>query len=450
MAREAVDRYVEANADRMVAELQECLRQPSFATNNEGMAEGVALTRAILERRGMQVEVLETSGHPAVLGVLPGTGPKSLLLYQHYDVLPPGDLTKWDSPPFDADVRDGKVFARGAADHKGSFMARVHAIDALLASGEPLPVTVKFLVEGEEELGSPHLAELVDRYRERLQADAALYSGWWKDEEDRPRINCGMRGGFKVRLTARGAAHGLHGRHAPLAPNAAWKLTWALASLKHPDERVAIDGFYDDVDPVSEEDEHALATIPFNEETLKATLGIDGFVAGVSGRDAQRRSIFEPVVTLSNVVVGDGSVADIPCIAYADLSLRLVPSQRPEAIVDALKAHLHKHGHGDIGVEVRSPLGEPARVPLDAPIARVVRRAAAEVYGVEPSVVPISSGSGPRYIFVNRLGVPMVADPGVGYDDQRDHGFNENIRLDDYFDGVRVMARIIEDLASEG
>lgn len=442
-----INAYVDANRERMLSELQACLRQPSFAATGEGIAEGVQMVREILERRGMHVQVIEAGGHPVVLGAAEGTTPRSLLLYQHYDVLPPGDLSRWDSPPFAAETRDGHIYARGVADHKGSFMARVHAVDALLAQG-PLPMTVKFLVEGEEEIGSTHLPDLIDKHRDLLVADAALYSGWWRDEEGRPRINCGMSGSVKVRITSRTAKHGLHGRHAPVVPNAAWLLTWALASIKGQDERVLVEGFYDDVEPLSEADQEALARIPFNREVLAKQLGLDSFLGNGSDADIVRRQVFEPTVSVNDIKVGDGSVANIPCIAHADLNFRLVPRQDPAKILAAVERHLAGLGWGNFEVELRGRMSEPARVALTHPIVQVVQQASAAVYGVEPVNVPISAGTGPRHLFVNQLGVPMIADPGVGHDDQRDHGFNENIRIEDYFDGVKVMANIIERFAA--
>jgi acetylornithine deacetylase/succinyl-diaminopimelate desuccinylase-like protein len=443
MPSEHIDAYVKANEQRMLDELRAYLGVPSFAATGEGIEEGVARTRDILKSRGAEVQILDAGGHPVVYGEIKGQSEKSLLLYQHYDVLPPGDLAKWDSPPFEAAVRDGKVFARGAADHKGSFMSRVHAVDALLSAG-PLPVTVKFLVEGEEEIGSPNLGAALDKYRELLRADAALYSGWWHDEKDRPRINCGMSGSVRVRITARTAKHGLHGRLATVVPNAAWNLTWILSKIKGPDERVLVPGFYDRVRPMDDADREALEGIPFDADALKDRLGLKRLLGDGTRLDAVRRQVFEPTVTLSDVKVGDGSVANIPCVAYADLAFRLVPDQNPAEVVESLTAYVGSLGIDGIEVERRSPLGEPARVSLNEPIVKVVREAGKQVYGRDLIVVPISAGSGPRYLFVNRLGVPMIADPGVGYDDQRDHGFNENIRLIDYFNGVRVMANVYE------
>lgn len=442
MINDFVAEYVQNNSERLIAELQEYLQQPSFAENDEGMREGVELTRDVLERRGITTKLLPSSGYPAILGQIAGDSTRTLLLYQHYDVLPPGDTKKWTFDPFSATLHDGKIFARGAADHKGSFMARVHAVEALLAEGS-LPVTVKFLIEGEEELGSPHLLEVVQRFREDLSADAALYSGWWKDEENRARMNCGMRGGFVVRLTARGASHGLHVRHAALVPNAAWTLVCALGTLRNEEGHVLVRGFYDDVDTLTPQDEGALAKIPFNASTLLARLGLEGLRGDVDGIEAVRRQMFDPTITISNIMVGDGSEADIPCIAHADLVISLVPSQDPGNIMDKLNSHFRLNGIERVTVELKSPLTEPARIQLSEPIVGVVQEAAKDVYGEEPILYPLSSGTGPRYVFVNKLGVPMVADPGVGHDDQRDHGFDENIRVEDYLQGIRVMAGII-------
>lgn len=437
-----VREYITQHKDRMLEELSEYLAQPSFAETGEGIHEGANMTRSILEARGAEVEILEAGGHPVVLGVFEGSSDRTLLLYQHYDVLPPGDEEQWESPPFNATVRNGHLYARGTADHKGSFMSRVHAIDALLDQG-PLPLTVIFLVEGEEEIGSPNLGAFLQKHQQQLRADAALYSGWWHDEANRPRINCGMSGAFSVRISVKTANYGLHGRLAPLVPNAAWTLAWVLAKLKNQDEHVLVPGFYEDVDELTEADRAALRGIPFDRKALTERLGITKLLDDGTEEDAVRRQVFEPALTISAINVGDGSVANIPCTAEATLRVRMVPSQRPRDIVDKILKYIDSLGFEGVTAEVVSPLGEPARINLDEPIVQVVQQAAAGVYGREVITVPVSAGSGPRYLFVNKLGVPMIADPGVGYDGQRDHGFNENIRLQDYYDGVEVMANIM-------
>lgn len=337
---------------------------------------------------------------------------------------------------------EGKIIGRGVSDHKGSFVSRLQAIEALLAQG-PLPVTVKFLLEGDEEVGSPDLWDIVTRNKDLLRADACLYPGWYKDEQERPMMNAGSRGSMVVELVARGANRNLHGRHAPLTPNPLWRLNRLFSTLVDERDEVLIEGFYDDVEIPTEADIEALVRIPFDGELVRRDWNISSFVAGVDGLEALKRLVFHPVCSLRAVTTDGSPTQAVPSVGRALLSFAMVPKQRPEDILQKLKVHVKAKGFEDLEVIGKRVIGRPARVPMTERIVLVVTEAARAVYDREPIVMPLSSGSGPRYVFIEGLGAPIVADAGVSYSGSNDHAVNENIRVKDYLEGVLHAAEII-------
>jgi acetylornithine deacetylase/succinyl-diaminopimelate desuccinylase-like protein len=448
MSGHGIHGYIESNRERFISELRQVVQQPSISSQGVGMDECASLIEGMLEKRGFQTRLLSSGGYPAIYAERRGESRKAILCYGHYDVQPPDPLEEWASPPFAAEIRDGKIFGRGVSDHKGSLVSRLHAVDALLAVDGTLPLTVKFILEGEEESGSRTLSEIVRQHRDLLAADFALYAGGAKDENDSPVIRCGQKGMCYVQLTCTGASQDLHSRTAALVPSPVWRLVQALASLKDEQGRVTIPGFYDDVDPVSEQDMEALRTVPFNADRMKLNWGISRFVGGVEDVEALEQYLFTPTCNISGIsagYTGVGMKTVLPCRASAKLDLRLVPSQQPLDIVDKLRSHLEMGGFGDVEVDVLGTF-EPARTPLTHPLVRSAVQASRRVYGQEPVVMPLWSGSGPRYLFSNYLGIPMIADPGVGHSDGRHHAPNESLRIDDYIQGIHLMAELLREL----
>jgi acetylornithine deacetylase/succinyl-diaminopimelate desuccinylase-like protein len=244
-----------------------------------------------------------------------------MLLYNHYDVQPPEPLELWESPPFEPDIRDGKVFARGAKDDKGELVARLAAIDALLAVDGQLPCNLTWLVEGEEEVGSPNLPAFVERYAARLRSDGAIWEEGGTDAEGRPMLTLGARGMLYVELEVRALARDGHSGNANVIPNAAWRLVWALATLKGPDERVRIPGFYDRIRPLSERQRQLLEALPSQEAAIKESFGLDRLLLGRTGFDASSAP-FEPTCNIAGLTAGyqgEGSKTVIPAVASTKL-----------------------------------------------------------------------------------------------------------------------------------
>lgn len=444
---EKVVRVIEAHRAGLLSELQALCRQPSIAAQNIGMPETAEMVRRMMEDAGLKAETVPTGGHPVVYGELDVGAPRTLLFYNHYDVQPPEPLDEWTHPPFGAEIHDGVLYARGVSDNKGNFAARIQAVRLLREVAGDLPVNVKFVVEGEEETGSGHLGEFITANRDRLRADGAVWESGYKDTHGRPGLYFGVKGILYVELRVRGANRDLHSAGAAVIENPAWRLVWALNTLKGPDERVLLDGFYDDVLPPTEEDlAWAGDSTPEQEAARLAGLGLKQHLLGLTGRDLVVKSLFQPTCTICGLTAGyqgAGSKTVLPKVASAKLDFRLVPRQKPDKVLAALKEHLHGHGYGDIELLVHG--AEPAgRTPLDAHIAKVLIATAREAYGVEPNVSPTQAGSGPMHWFVDELGIP-TGSMGVGWHRANNHAPDESIRVDDYFDNMRhvvlLMAR---------
>jgi acetylornithine deacetylase/succinyl-diaminopimelate desuccinylase-like protein len=443
--------FLESNIDRSLAELSRLCAQPSIAAQNLGMRECAELVAEMLKERDFAVEIMSTEGAPVVFAERSGKTDKTLLFYNHYDVQPPEPLEEWDSPPFEPVIRDGKMFARGVSDDKGHIVSRLHAIDAILNSDGELPCKIKFVIEGEEETSSVHLHEYVEVHQEKLAADACIWEFGSVDHRDVPIQYLGMRGICYVELSVRTANIDAHsGLGGSVFPNAAWRLIWALRSIKGTDERIRLPGHYDDVIPPSEKDLELLAALPEVADEWKERYGVDYFLRGLTeGVDLRVAEIFEPTCTICGITSGyqeEGAKTVLPAYASAKVDFRLVPNQRPENVLISLRKFLDEGGFEDI--EITYLGGEPsARTDPDDPFVDLVVNAAEPVYGTPMQVSPMIGGSGPNYPFIHTLNLP-VASAGVGYPGSQAHAPNENMRIDLYLKGAEHIARIIKEFGA--
>jgi acetylornithine deacetylase/succinyl-diaminopimelate desuccinylase-like protein len=412
------------------------------------MQECAALVAELLRSRGIAAQMMETAGYPVVVGEY-GTGERTLLIYNHYDVQPPEPLEQWDSPPFAAVQRDGKLFARGAADDKGALISRLAAFDAVRAVYGGLPYRVVFLVEGEEEISSPSLSDFVRTHKDRLAADACVWEGNMTDDEGRFHLELGCRGMVDVELRVRTIKDDAHSGLYSYLPNAAWRLVWALGTLKDQQERILIPGFYDAVRPPTTRQRELLAALPSQEEQEKTRHGITR-LAGDLGGQALQEAVFLPTCTINGLwsgYQGEGSKAIIPAAAGCKIDFRLVPEQDPQQVVRQLRAHLDAQGFQDIELLAR-PGTRAAFTDPDDPFVHLALQAARAVYGKEPVVSPISGGSGPVDIVQEHLHPPIV-DVGVAHPGCLVHAPNEHIRIDYWVLGTRHMARIFAGFCQE-
>jgi acetylornithine deacetylase/succinyl-diaminopimelate desuccinylase-like protein len=338
------------------------------------------------------------------------------------------------------------MYARGVSDDKGHLECRLAALDALLAVEGELPCNVKFLVEGEEEIGSVHLAEFVKAHADLLSADACIWEFGGIDHTGTPIQYAGLRGICYVELRVRTASQDSHsGLGGSIFPNAAWRLTWALACLKGPNEVIALPGFYDRVRPPSPRDLELLAGIPDVAEDYRRTYGLSAFIKGlINELDIKREEVFTPTCTICGLTSGYqgvGTKTVQPATASAKVDFRLVPDQSPDDALVQLRAHLDRSGFSDVEVTLLAA-EPPGRTDPDHPFLRMVAECAREVYGVPQMIVPMSGGSGPNHVFIHALGVP-IATAGISYPGAQVHAPNENIVLDNFTAGVRHTARIV-------
>ncbi len=450
-----IDAYLESHLDESIAELSQLVAQPSVGAQNLGMKECAALVAGMLRKRGFTAEIMPTGnefseGAPVVLGERKGKSDKTLLFYNHYDVQPPEPLELWETPPFEPSLREGKLFGRGVSDDKGHILARLFAIDALLNELSELPCNVKFILEGEEETSSLHLHDFVRQNKERLKADACIWEFGGVDHEETPVQYLGLRGICYVELSVETASTDVHsGLGGSIFPNAAWRLVWALNTLKGPDERIRIPGHYDNVKPPSARDRELMAALPEIANEYKTRYDLKNFVRGLTGGvELRLAEVFEPTCTICGLTSGyqgSGSKTVQPAQASAKVDFRLVPDQTPEEILAKLRAHLDAEGFEDVQIEYLG--GEPpARTDPNDPFIKLVVETAGEVYGAPMQLVPLVGGSGPNAPFIHDLGLP-VATAGLGYPDTRAHAPNENIRLDLYLKHAKHMARVMLKLA---
>jgi acetylornithine deacetylase/succinyl-diaminopimelate desuccinylase-like protein len=441
-----IDAYLDQHLDESISELKLLVSQPSVGAQNLGIRECATLVSGLLKKRGFSTEIIPTPGAPVVFGELQGKSDKILLFYCHYDVQPAEPMDLWDSPPFEPSLREGKLFGRGVSDDKGHITARLFAIDALLAELGQLPCTIKFIIEGEEETSSVHLHRFVDENLARLKSDACIWEFGGVDHEETPLQYLGLRGICYVELSVETAEIDVHsGLGGSIFPNAAWRLIWALATLKGPDEKILLPGHYDKVKPPSARDIELMSLLPESSGVYKQQYGIKSFIKGLSeGTPLRVEEVFSPTCTICGLTSGyqgPGSKTVQPARASAKVDFRLVPDQDPGEVLESLRKHLDTEGFNDVKIEYLG--GEaPARTDPDDPFIKLVCDQALDVYGKPMKLIPMSGGSGPNSPFVNELGLP-VATAGIGHPDSRAHAPNENIRLDLYLKHARHMARVL-------
>ena len=451
---EAIDRYVRENEARFLDELKQLLRIPSISTlpeHNEDTRRAAEFVADKLRGAGLEhVEVIQTQKHPLVYADwLHAPGKPTVLCYGHFDVQPPDPLELWDTPPFEPSERNGNLYARGSADDKGQMYSHIKALEALQAEHGKPPVNIKFLIEGEEEVGGESVAKYVAENPEKLKADVALVSDTEMYAPGLPTLNIGLRGLVYLEIEARGPARDLHsGLYGGAAPNAVFGLLELLAKAKDANGRVLIPGVYDDVEPPSKEEKESWTHLPFDEEEyLKSEVGSTS-LTGETQYSVFERTWARPTFEVHGIAggfTGAGAKTVIPAKAVAKVSLRLVPKQDPEKIVAAVKSWVEKNRPKGIQCEVRVLSAGPGlMVNPDHPAIRVAAKAFSDIFG-KPTVFTRSGGSIPIVgDFATHLGIPTIL-MGFGLPDDGLHSPNEKYNIRNYFDGIRTVAHFFEE-----
>ena len=447
--------YIEEHRDRYLQELNEFLRIPSISTDPvhaEDIQRAAQYVAKQLEQAGMsRVELFQTPGHPIVYGErLEHPDQPTLLVYGHYDVQPVDPLELWESGPFEPTVRGGELYARGAADDKGQVFIHFKGAEAFMATRKSLPLNIKFLIEGEEEIGSLHLDPFIEAERELVQADVVMVSDTAMFARGVPSICYGLRGLTYFQLDLRGAAGDLHsGSFGGAVVNPAFELVRILGRMKNEKGRVAIPHFYDDVRPLTDGERQEFSRLPFEPEAFLQEIGIREF-SGEDGFSPLERLWARPTFEINGLASGfggEGAKTVLPATAMAKVSMRLVPDQDPERIGDLFEEWAHSLTPSSVDLSItRMHGGRPWVASLDEPALLAARKAITKGFGKEP-VFQREGGSIPVVAtFAERLHIPCVL-MGIGLPDENAHAPNEKLDLDNFFAGIKSSSYFLEELA---
>lgn len=450
---QSVDAFVSGSQDRLLEELKTFLRIPSISTlpEHKGDVERAAafVADALRSAKLENIEVIPTANHPLVYADwLHAPGKPTVLLYGHYDVQPPDPLELWETPPFEPTIRDGNLYARGAADDKGQFYMHIKAIEALHAVNGKLPVNVKFLIEGEEEIGGASIAKYVAENPEKLKADVALVSDTALYAEGIPTLCIGLRGLVYTEVEAAGPMRDLHsGLYGGSAPNAVYGLIELLAKAKSLDGRLQIPGIYDEVKDPAPAELESWKTLPFNEREFLAKEVGSPALTGEPGRTVLERVWSRPTLEVHGIAggfTGAGAKTVIPAKATAKVSFRLVPDQDPEKVIEGFRKFVADNTPRGIKAEVRVLSSSPAvMVNPDHPAIETAARAFSDVLG--RTTVFIRSGGSIPIVgdFARHLHIPTVL-MGFGLPDDGLHSPNEKYKVENYYTGIRTVAHFLE------
>ncbi len=440
---DALDQYLNTNHDRFVSELRELCRIPSETGSDVALDAAALWCAERLRAARCETREFRIAGEPALIVGETGTGKRTLICVQHYDVQPAVPLELWKSGPYEAALRDGAVYARGVDDNKGHLLLRIQALEAYRAVHGELPIKVRLLIEGEEEDGSGHLAELLAQDPTLTDGDGALKEGGAIDAAGRPQLLLGGKGIFYMELRARSMARDAHSGGATHLPNAAWHLVRALASLIDERGHVLVDGFYDDVrKPTPEEIAH-VRSLPFEAAVIKKIYAIDRFAWGRADDEVRLASVFEPTCNIAGIesgFTGDGSKTVIPSEAMVKIDFRLVPDQDPKRVRELVRAYLDSHGFRDIELVAREGT-MPYRGRMDDPLVRAAQSVAEEAFGQKALLIPTSGGTSPMFQVCGKRKLANVT-LGMGHPNSGAHAPNEHILLDNYWKALRATVAL--------
>ena len=428
--------------------LKTLVRQKSISSRNEGVKECSKLLRRIMEDAGIETQIFDTPGQPIVYGELEGntSGKPTILFYGHYDVQPPEPIRRWDSEPFEPTVRDGRLYGRGTGDNKGQLLTHILAVKAYLDLMGEVPVNVKFIFEGEEEIGSPNLGEFVENHKDLLKADLVLTSDGPLHESGTPIIAFGVRGVMNFDLHLKTAKTDNHsGNKGGVIPNAAWEMVRFLSTMMDEKDQVLVEGFYEKVlDPTPYEGQ-LISRFPFDKEGIARSFGVEEILP--DKESFYKRLLFLPTLTINGIEgghIGPSSKNIIPCEAKAKMEIRLVYDQDPEDLIRRIEKHIEDHDPRITLIRVEEDM-RPSRTSSELEVSQVIIRAVEKAFGEKPLIYPAMGGSLPDYIWTKVLGAPSIIVPYANAD-EANHAPNENMSLKCFYKGMESDIEIIEEL----
>lgn len=455
MEKEQLVSIVKESVPGAIETLKEYLRFPTISAQHKAIPETVEFVAKMITSAGGEVQILdELGGNPVIYAFFAasseGDASKTLLFYNHYDVQPPEPFAEWNSEPFDPVIEDGKLFARGVADNKGDLVARLTAIQILNREFGGLPCNIKFMIEGEEEIGSPNLEPYLKEYQELFAADACIWEFGSKDEEDRISMVAGIKGMAYMELTCVGADIDMHSSVGAYVDNAAWRLVQALASMKNKQNEILVEGFFDGIEEPTDGEKQVVAELPFDEEAVSKLYGLKRpLITAEKGIDPREAMVFHPTMTICGLesgYTGEGAKTVLPKSAKAKVDCRLVPGQDPQHILACIQKHLLANGFDDVKATMIN--GQKAyRSDFHHPFVAHVLDTAKVIYEKGPVLAPNSAGTGPMFAFGETLKLPIVST-GVGWVGSKAHAPNESIRLQDFEQGIAHMVLLLSGFAA--
>ncbi len=446
-----MDNFAESNLDNALEDLFKLTRIPTV-TAKGGDYSSKALTELnrIFSKLHFECFITETKGEPVFTAVLQNNKPKTLLFYDHYDVQPAEPFDQWTSPPFDPEIREGKIYGRGVADNKGNIIARAYAVKMIQELRGELPINVKFVIEGEEEVSSPNLKEFVDSHHDFLFSNqtSCIWEFGGTNALGMQEIWAGVKGICYAQVKTTGPKRDLHSAYGAIIENPANHLVAALASLRNDQtDEILIKNYYDPIITPSEETLQAISKVNevFDEDKLKEQLGVKKFIGELHGEELLKKYYLKPTCTICGIWSGwqgEGGKTVLPADSHAKLDFRLVPNQTLNDVIQKLRDHFKKN---NFNVEIEWFEGYPAAfTSLSDPFVGLLKDTMTEVYGHEPIIHPWSPASGPLYLFANYIPVLSI---GVAHAESHGHAPNENINVEDFKQGQVCLARLIERLA---
>jgi acetylornithine deacetylase/succinyl-diaminopimelate desuccinylase-like protein len=445
--------YIDAHAEEYIRDLQTLVRQPSVSAQNIGLRECAELVLEMMRTDELDAHLQELNGGPPVIiGHMPSTkSQKTMLCYSHYDVQPPEPLESWThGGPWSAEIVDGVLYGRGATDNKSGVLAFNKAAKAFLKVRGELPVNLKFIIEGEEEIGSLHLGPWVEKNTDLLRADGMhCLDGSVDVATGLPDVDLGLKSVLFVELVARGANSDVHSLNFPLLPSPAWNLVRALNSIMDENRRILIDGWYEGLYELQAEDieqlEEKVARVDLNK--MKEEWGIDKFALGRDGIEAIKARAYEPTANIAGLIsgyTGPGSKTIVPNEARVKMDFRLIPNIDPVRALEKLRAHLEKHGFDNIEVISTERAEPPYKISVKESMSQAVIAAAMKVYGEKPIVNGVSAEG----TILKHVWIPCVLT-GFASMGANLHAPDENIRIDHYIKGIKYAATIMEEFGKQ-
>ena len=443
--------FVDKHRNKLLSDLQTLIRQPSISAKNEGIEECSILVSKMLKKAGISSEILRLNKNaaPLVFGeVKSKSNPsKTLLFYNHYDVQPVEPIEEWEYPPFSGKIVGNKIFGRGASDDKGELITRIKAVESYLQEYDDVPCNIKFCIEGEEENGSENIEKYLKKFKKKFSCDGVIWEFGYIDTKNRPIVGLGMKGLLYVELSVKESIRDAHSSFATIIKNPAWRLIDALKTLRDSDGKILIDGWSDDIVPLSQNDLKIIRKEPFDANDFKKEYGIKKFVGDKNAFEAKKALVAGPTCNIAGIesgYTGDGAKTVLPSTAKVKIDFRLVPNMDPKKQIKLLKLHLKRTGFDDVSIKVLNAEAA-ARTSTDEKIVNVVCDSAKKIFG--DYILNISNaGTGPMHAFVDVLHAPCVSI-GSSFIFCRMHSPNEFAKIDLLNKTTKCLCMLIENFS---